>query len=76
MGSLIWFLFLAMLALLVLSLLLFIWKLRSFSQSQNQTLDDKLFQAMLNDAALSGKVKDALVKDALKKPPEDEPAAQ
>lgn len=76
MGSLIWFLFLAMLALLVLSLLLFIWKLRSFSQSQNQTLDDKLFQAMLNDAALSGKVKDALVKDALKKQPEDEPAAQ
>ncbi len=62
MSSLMWLLFLALLALLALSLLWFIWKLRNFSQSQNQTLDDKLLQTMMSDAALSGKVKEALVK--------------
>ncbi len=67
MSGLMWFLFLAMLALLVLSLLWLIWKLRNFSQSQNQTLDDKLLQAMMSDAILSGKVKEALTKKSKEK---------
>lgn len=72
MSSLMWLLFLAMLALLAVSLLWFIWKLRSFSQSQNQTVDDKLLQAMMSDAALSGKVKEALVKKSKEKVEEPE----
>ncbi|MGR0481277.1 MAG: hypothetical protein ACTFAL_07730 [Candidatus Electronema sp. V4] len=72
MSSLMWLLFLAMLALLAVSLLWFIWKLRSFSQSQNQTVDDKLLQAMMSDAALSGKVKEALVKKSKEKVAEPE----
>lgn len=65
MSGLMWFLFVVMLAALVLSLLWFIWKLRNFNQSQNQTwIDDKLMQAMLTDEALSKKVKNALVKQA------------
>jgi hypothetical protein len=65
MSSLMWLMFILMLALLVLSLIWLVWKLRNFSQSQNQTyLDDKLMQAMLSDAVLSKKVKQALVKQA------------
>lgn len=65
MSGLMWFLFVVMLAALVLSLLWFIWKLRNFNQSQNQPwIDDKLMQAVLTDEALSKKVKNALVKQA------------
>ncbi|WP_417912534.1 hypothetical protein [Candidatus Electronema sp. TJ] len=65
MSGLIWFLFIVMLATLALSFVWFIWKLRNFNNSQNQTyIDDKLMQAMLTDEALSKKVKNALVKQA------------
>lgn len=65
MSGLMWFLFIVMLGALALSLLWFIWRLRNFNQSQNQTyIDDRLMQAMLGDEALSKKVKTALVKQA------------
>ncbi len=65
MGGLMWLVFAVMLAALVLSLVWLIWKLRNFSQMQNQThFDDKLMQALLSDEVLSKKVKKALVKQA------------
>jgi hypothetical protein len=65
MGGLMWIIFFALIALLILSLLWLVWKLRHFSQSQNQTyMDDKLMQALLNDERLSKKIKKALVKQA------------
>ena len=65
MSGVMWLLFAVMLALLVLSLIWFVWKLREFSQSQSQVyFDDKLMQAMLKDKELSSKVKKALVKQA------------
>ncbi|WP_417914710.1 hypothetical protein [Candidatus Electronema sp. JM] len=65
MSGVMWLLFAVMLALLVLSLIWFVWKLREFSQSQSQIyFDDKLMQAMLKDKELSNKVKKALVKQA------------
>ena len=58
-----WIIFIALLAVLILSLLWLVWKLRQFSQSQNQTyLDDKLMQALLNDENFSKKIKKTLVK--------------
>lgn len=69
MSGLMWILFIVMIALLILSLFWFIWKLRHFSQSQNQMyMDDRLMQAMLKDQDLSKKVKNALVN----KPHDDE----
>ena len=63
MSGLMWIIFIVMMALLILSLLWFVWKLRHFSQSQNQMyMDDRLMQAMLKDQELSKKVKKALVK--------------
>ena len=65
MGDLIWIIFLGLVGLLVISLLWLIWKLRSFSQSHQQTiLDDRLLQNMLGDEALSKDVKNALAKQS------------
>ena len=65
MSGVMWLLLAVMLAMLVLSLIWFVWKLREFSQSQSQIhFDDKLMQAMLKDKELSSKVKKALVKQA------------
>lgn len=63
MGGLMWIVFFALLAVLILSLLWLVWKLRHFSQSQNQTyVDDKLMHAMLKDQNFSKKLKKTLVK--------------
>jgi hypothetical protein len=73
MSGLMWFVFILMLAMLALSLVWFVWKLRNFNQSQNQTyIDDRLMQAMLSDEALSKKVKNALVKKAGGETPEED----
>ena len=65
MAGLMWIIFFALIALLILSLLWLVLKLRHFSQSQNQTyMDDKLMQALLNDERLAKKIKKALVKQA------------
>lgn len=63
MSSVMWIIFVFMLALLVLSLLWLLWRLRDFSRSNSQTiLDDRLMEAMLSDAALSQDVKKRLVR--------------
>ncbi len=63
MENLMWIVFFALVALLILSLLWLVWKLRQFSQSQNQIyMDDKLMQALLNDEKFSKKIKKSLVK--------------
>ncbi|CAK8715587.1 hypothetical protein KKHLCK_04690 [Candidatus Electrothrix laxa] len=65
MGNLIWLIFIFLVVVLVVSVLWFIWRLRHFSQSYNQTvLDDKLMQSMLGDEALSKELKSALVEKA------------
>ncbi|WP_339137647.1 MAG: hypothetical protein WGN25_06055 [Candidatus Electrothrix sp. GW3-4] len=71
MSNLIWLVFIFLVVVLVGSLLWFIWRLRHFSQSHNQTvLDDKLMQTMLGDEALSKELKGALVgKKSTKYPP-------
>lgn len=57
-----WLVFIFLVMVLVVSVLWFIWRLRHFSQSYNQTvLDDKLLQNMLGDEALSKELKSALV---------------
>ncbi|RWX49285.1 hypothetical protein VT99_10103 [Candidatus Electrothrix marina] len=62
MSNLIWLVFIFLVVVLVISVLWFIWRLRHFSQSYNQTvLDDKLMQSMLGDEALSKELKSALV---------------
>ena len=73
MSGLMWLVFISLLAMLVLSLVWIIWKLRNFNQSQNQMyIDDKLMQAMLGDEVLSKKVKNALVKQASGRTAEEE----
>jgi len=65
MDGLMWIIFFALIALLSLSLLWLVWKLRQFSQSQNQTyLDDKLMQALLNDESFAQKIKKSLLKQS------------
>ena len=77
MNKLMWIIFVLMLALLLLSLLWLIWKLRSFSQTQHQSLmDDKLLHSMLGDEALSKKVKKALTGQPEEKEPEEETAEE
>ncbi|MCI5125242.1 MAG: hypothetical protein D3925_12400, partial [Candidatus Electrothrix sp. AR5] len=62
MSNLIWLIFIFLMVVLVIAVLWFIWRLRHFSQSYNQTvLDDKLLQNMLGDEALSKELKNALV---------------
>lgn len=62
MNSVMWIIFIFMLALLVLSLLWLVWRLSHFSRSHDQTvIDDRLMEAMLSDAALSQDVKKRLV---------------
>lgn len=62
MGGLIWLIFISLIVVLVVAVLWFIWRLRHFSQSHNQTIvDDKLMQSMLGDEALSQDLKNALV---------------
>jgi hypothetical protein len=62
MGDLIWLVFIFLVAVLVISVLWLILRLRNFSQSHNQTvIDDKLMQSMLGDVALSKELKNALV---------------
>ena len=62
MGDLIWLVFVFLVLVLVVSVLWLIWRLRHFSQSNNQTIiDDKLMQSMLGDEALSKDLKSALV---------------
>jgi flagellar basal body-associated protein FliL len=62
MGDLIWLIFISLIVVLVIAVLWFIWRLRHFSQSHNQTvLDDKLMQSMLGDEALSQELKNALI---------------
>ncbi|WPD20937.1 MAG: hypothetical protein Q3M24_20190 [Candidatus Electrothrix aestuarii] len=62
MTNLIWLLFIFLIGVLVVSVLWFIWRLRHFSNSHNQTfLDDKLMQSMLGDETLSKELKSALV---------------
>jgi hypothetical protein len=62
MSNLIWLVFIFLVVVLVISVLWFIWRLRHFSQSYNQTvLDDKLMQSMLGDEALSKELKTVLV---------------
>jgi CHASE3 domain sensor protein len=62
MGDLIWLIFIFLIVVLVVAVLWFIWRLRHFSQSHNQTIvDDKLMQSMLGDEALSNDLKNALV---------------
>ncbi|WP_446011144.1 hypothetical protein [Candidatus Electrothrix sp.] len=62
MGDLIWLIFISLTVVLVVAVLWFIWRLRHFSQSHNQTIvDDKLMQSMLGDEALSQDLKNALV---------------
>ena len=57
-----WLVFIFLVVVLVSSMLWLVWRLRHFSQSNNQTvLDDKLLQNMLGDEALSKEVKSALV---------------
>lgn len=62
MSNLAWLIFIFLMAVLLVSALWFIWRLRHFSQSNNQTvLDDKLMQSMLGDEHLSKELKNALV---------------
>lgn len=62
MNDLMWMIFILLMVVLVISVLWLIWRLRHFSQSNNQTvLDDKLMQSMLGDEALSKDLKNALV---------------
>ena len=62
MGNLAWMIFIFLMVVLVIAAFWFIWRLRHFSQSNNQTvLDDKLMQSMLGDEALSKELKNALV---------------
>lgn len=62
MSNLIWLIFIFLIVVLVVSFLWFIWRLRTFSQSHNQTvLDDKLMQSMLGDDGLSKELKSALL---------------
>ena len=62
MSNLAWMIFIFLMAVLVVSALWLIWRLRHFSQSNNQTvLDDKLMQSMLGDEDLSKELKNALV---------------
>jgi len=62
MSNLIWLVFIFLVVVLVVSVLWFIWRLRHFSQSYNQTvLDDKLMQSMLGDEDLSKELKTVLV---------------
>lgn len=73
MANLMWIIFFALIALLILALLWLVWKLRQFSLSQNQTyLDDKLMQALLNDEKFSKKIKKSLVKQSDSKGSADE----
>ncbi|MCW5202561.1 hypothetical protein VU10_05470 [Desulfobulbus sp. US1] len=78
MSNLIWLVFIFLVVVLVISVLWFIWRLRHFSQSHNQTvLDDKLMQSMLGDEALSKELKTVLVGKAsgVKYPTETEEEA-
>ncbi|MCI5164596.1 MAG: hypothetical protein D3903_00560 [Candidatus Electrothrix sp. GM3_4] len=62
MSNLIWLVFIFLMAVLVISVLWLILRLRQFSQSHNYTvIDDKLLQNMLGDEALSKELKSALV---------------
>ena len=62
MTNLIWLVFIFLVGVLVVSVLWFIWRLRHFSNSHNQSfLDDKLMQSMLGDETLSKELKSALV---------------
>ncbi|MCI5113728.1 MAG: hypothetical protein D3921_02235 [Candidatus Electrothrix sp. AW1] len=62
MNDLMWMIFILLMVVLVISVFWLIWRLRHFSQSNNQTiLDDKLMQSMLGDEALSKELKTALV---------------
>jgi hypothetical protein len=62
MSNLIWLVFIFLMAVLVISVLWLILRLRQFSQSHNYTvIDDKLLQSMLVDEALSKELKSALV---------------
>ncbi|MCI5132409.1 MAG: hypothetical protein D3904_13055 [Candidatus Electrothrix sp. EH2] len=62
MSNLAWLIFIFLMVVLVISAFWFIWRLRHFSQSNNQTvLDDKLMQSMLGDENLSKELKNALV---------------
>jgi len=61
MTNLIWLVFIFLIGALVISVLWFIWRLRHFSNSHNQSfLDDKLMQSMLGDENLSKELKSAL----------------
>jgi predicted Holliday junction resolvase-like endonuclease len=65
MSGLMWLLFVVMMAVLVLSVVWLIVKLRHFSYSQNQTyMDDKLMQAILKDEMMKKEMKNALLKQA------------
>lgn len=62
MNDLMWMIFILLMVVLVISVFWLIWRLRHFSQSNNQTiLDDKLMQSMLGDKAVSKELKTALV---------------
>ena len=62
MSNLIWLVFIFLVVILVVSVLWFIWRLRNFSHSHNQTvLDDRLMRSMLGDETLSKELKSALV---------------
>lgn len=65
MNDLMWMIFILLMVVLVISVLWLIWRLRHFSQSNNQTiLDDKLMQSMLGNEALSKELKTVLVSKA------------
>lgn len=76
MNDLMWMIFILLMVVLVISVLWLIWRLRHFSQSNNQTiLDDKLMQSMLGNEALSKELKTVLVSKASGVKEPEEPRA-